>query len=261
MIDIHQPAPDRLDLVVRGTLDEHALQGAAVELEAKLAAGTALLLDLRELDDVTAKGLARDAVEGMRLAGRLARCRRIAVVAAEAWLRAASRVDGALLPGVEVRTFGTGQIEEARGWLDADADASARAIDPTEAARPAIRFVESARPTLLEMVIDGYLDDDDIERLMPEFDRALEGDAPIDMLARIDSFRGFDPELLTDRDTWRLKREGLKRLRRYAVVTSIGWLASTVAVIDKVVSPELRAFSPDEEPAARAWLDEGVAST
>lgn len=261
MIAIHRPAPRRLDVVVRGTLDEDAVRGGADELRDALEEGTALLLDLREFDGMTVGGLARDLAESLHLVGRLARCRRIALVAAERWLRAAGRVDGALLPGVEVRAFDVDGIDEARAWLDGEADGEASdGIDAATAARPAVRLVAGTRPGLLEMVIDGYLDDDDVERLVPAFERALAGDAPIDLLARVDALRGFDPKLLADRDTWRLKRMGLSRLRRYALVTSIDWLGGTVALLDRLVSPELRTFAPDEEAAARAWLDEGASA-
>ena len=255
MITITRTAPDRLDIVARGTLDERAVESAADELDRYLVEGAALLIDLRELGDVTARGLARDVVEGVRLA----RCRRIALVAEERWLRAASRVDGAVLPGVEVRAFEPHRMEAARDWLEGEPDASP-ATDPDEAARPAIRLVESARPTLLE-VVDGHLDDDDIDRMLPAFERALAGDDPIDVLARVESLSGFEPGLLVERDLWRLKRRGLARLRRYTIVTSIGWLGGVVDLVDKAVSAELRAFEPGEEALARAWLDEGVSSS
>ena len=102
------------------------------------------------------------------------------------------------------------------------------------------------------------IDEDDVRRSMPACERALAGRDRVDMLARIDAFDGFDPGLLGDRDHWRMERDGLRKLRRYAIVTSIGWLAGAAGLAGRLTSVEIRVFEPSEEGAARAWLDEGT---
>ena len=118
MIEIHETGSKRLDVVVRGTLDERAVEAAAAELDARLEDGTALLFDLREYDGITAHGLAKDLAETVRLVGRLAGSRRIALVSGQRWLRVGARVDGAVLPGAEVRSFEPDGVDAARAWLD-----------------------------------------------------------------------------------------------------------------------------------------------
>ncbi len=47
---------------------------------------------------------------------------RVAVVADQAWLRTAAEVEGALIPGLDIRTFEPGQEDAATSWLVAEDD-------------------------------------------------------------------------------------------------------------------------------------------
>ena len=53
----------------------------------------------------------------MPLFGKLDRFGRVAVVADQAWMRASSRLESALLPGISYMVVGPERREEALGWV------------------------------------------------------------------------------------------------------------------------------------------------
>ncbi|MCG6883408.1 MAG: STAS/SEC14 domain-containing protein [Silicimonas sp.] len=50
----------------------------------------------------------------------LSKIGRVAVVADQSWLRTAAEVEGALIPGLEIRAFEPGQEKAAEAWLLTD---------------------------------------------------------------------------------------------------------------------------------------------
>ncbi len=52
------------------------------------------------------------------LVGRFDRC---AVLTDTAWLRTAAEIEGALIPGLEVKAFDLGRAEAAEAWLNENA--------------------------------------------------------------------------------------------------------------------------------------------
>ena len=79
-----------------------------------------------------------EAIEGMELSalpehmrrafplfGQLSRFGRVAVVADQAWVRAGTRLESAMLPNISYRTYMPEEREEALGWVCGPAMASA----------------------------------------------------------------------------------------------------------------------------------------
>jgi|GEM_PF-2258782 len=108
---------------------------------------------------------------------------------------------------------------------------------------------------LLVLDLDGRVRREDVERVAARLDLAGKGERP--MLARLTRFEGFDPAALLSPALWRLQNDGLSRLSRVALVTSLEWLGRAVESAARTQRVEVRRFSPESEAAARAWLNEG----
>ncbi|GAA3920550.1 STAS/SEC14 domain-containing protein [Luteimonas lutimaris] len=81
--------------------------------------------ETRSIDGVEVSGLGSHTARAMPLFGKLKRFGRVAVVADQAWIRAGSRVESALLPFVGYRVFKPGQRAEALAWVSGNADPDA----------------------------------------------------------------------------------------------------------------------------------------
>jgi hypothetical protein len=122
MLKVTKPAANRVDVAVSGVVD-------AEEMRQGLDALASLSEDVRHgrmlytLDDFHWPGLSALSVEFTRLPalfGLLVRFERCAVLCDEAWIRNAAEVEGALMPGLAVKTFPRGEVEAAEAWLAAD---------------------------------------------------------------------------------------------------------------------------------------------
>jgi len=73
--------------------------------------------ETRSIDGIEVSGLGSHIARAMPLFGKLRRFGRVAVVADQAWVRAGSRVESALLPFVGYRVFKPEQREQALAWV------------------------------------------------------------------------------------------------------------------------------------------------
>lgn len=94
-----------------------------------------------------------------------------------------------------------------------------------------------------------------VERVAKKLDSASTGG--VVMLARLTRFEGIDPAALLSPALWRLQNEGLSRLSRVAMVTSMEWLRQAVEKSARLHRVEVRSFAPQDGKRARAWLEEG----
>ena len=69
----------------------------------------------------------------------------------------------------------------------------------------------------------------------------------------------MEPAALLSPALWRLQREGLSRVSRAAVVTSVDWLGRAIESAGRLQGVEVRVFGPEDEAGARGWL--GAATT
>lgn len=68
------------------------------------------------IDGIELSGLGSYVVRALPLFGKLGRFGRVAVVADQAWIRAGTRLESALLPGISYRTFTPEKRNEAFDW-------------------------------------------------------------------------------------------------------------------------------------------------
>lgn len=76
-----------------------------------------IFLETCSIDGIELSGLGAYIVRATPLFGKLGRFGRVAVVADQAWIRAGTRIESALLPGISYRTFTPEQRDEAFDWV------------------------------------------------------------------------------------------------------------------------------------------------
>jgi len=160
-----------------------------------------------------------------------------------------------------------GMLESMVGALESRTSKASGRSDRTRSERstgkPANRSVHEDAGTglhleehdgLLVLDLDGRIGREDVERVAAHLDTT--GGDGVMMLARLTRFDGIDPAALTSPALWRLKGEGLSRLSRVALVTSMEWLRRAVESSARMHRVEVRSFAPQDEKLACAWLEE-----
>ena len=109
----------------------HKITGADLDaimdrLDALMAshAKVHVFVETRGIDGIELSGLPRYAARALPLLGKLDRFGRVAVVADQAWVRAGTRLESAMLPNVKYRVYEPDERAEALAWV-AGVEASA----------------------------------------------------------------------------------------------------------------------------------------
>lgn len=76
-----------------------------------------VFVETRSLDAIEVSGLGSHIARALPMLGKLRHFGRVAVVSDQAWVRAGTRIESALLPFVSYRVFMPGQREEALAWV------------------------------------------------------------------------------------------------------------------------------------------------
>ena len=124
---------------------------------------------------------------------------------------------------------------------------------PADDAAPGLRVDEGDGAGLLVLDLDGRIGRDDVEAAAARLDAPA--GPKVRLLARLRRFEGVEPAALMSPALWRLQREGLSRVSRAAVVTSVDWLGRAIESAARLQGVEVRTFAPGDEAGARAWLE------
>lgn len=119
MLTVTRPSPDRLDIDLRGSLDADAMRAGLDEIIA-LSEGMRNGRMLYRITDFAMPTLGALGVEFQRLPklfALVARFDRCAVVSDAAWLRRAAEIEGALIPGLKIKSFDLPDAAAAEAWL------------------------------------------------------------------------------------------------------------------------------------------------
>ncbi|MEA1893171.1 MAG: STAS/SEC14 domain-containing protein [Campylobacterota bacterium] len=119
MLKIKQHGNDRLDLVLSGKVDEKIMTAGLDEFMEK-SEGVEHGKILYEIYDFEFPTLAAINVKLSRLPslfGVIKKFDRMAIVTEKTWLRYASEVEGALIPGLEIKAFEREDKDKAEAWL------------------------------------------------------------------------------------------------------------------------------------------------
>lgn len=120
MFQVARRGENRIDIEFSGKLDSEAMRTALDELIFK-SEGIEHGRMLYRIGDFDLPTLGAVGVELSRLPELLRLIRRFdrcAVISDQPWLRKASELEGALIPGLTIRAFTTHQEAEAATWLE-----------------------------------------------------------------------------------------------------------------------------------------------
>jgi hypothetical protein len=121
MLKITKPSANRVDIELSGTLDAETMRVALDDLIAK-SEGIAKGRMLYTVTDFSLPTLGALGVELQRLPklfallGKFERC---AVLSDAAWLRTAAEIEGAVIPGIAIKSFELDEAAAAEAWLAA----------------------------------------------------------------------------------------------------------------------------------------------
>lgn len=119
MFRVTQNGKNRLDIELSGKLNSDGMKIALDELVTK-SKGIENGKMLYDVVDFHLPSLGAIGIEFSRLPsmfGLMKKFSRAAVLTDKAWIKKVSELEGALIPGLEIKAFDRGQKEEAEAWL------------------------------------------------------------------------------------------------------------------------------------------------
>jgi hypothetical protein len=119
MLNVTKHSADRLDIELSGHLDADGMRAGLDQLIA-LSEGMQHGQMLYKISDFSLPTLGAFGVEMSRLPklfGLLAKFDKCAVISDTAWLRKAAMVEGALFPGLDIKSFEPDDMALAEAWL------------------------------------------------------------------------------------------------------------------------------------------------
>lgn len=119
MIEVITTAGDVIAICVSGKIAGHDLDAIMDRLDAALAEHEKVhvFVETRGIEGIELSGLPAYMRRAMPLFGKLDRFGRVAVVADQAWIRAGTRLESALLPSISYRVYMPDERDEALDWV------------------------------------------------------------------------------------------------------------------------------------------------
>ena len=119
MLTVTKPSETRIDIELSGAVDAETMRVALEDLITKSEDVTDGRV-LYTITDFSMPSLGAIGVELQllpKLFGLLGKFKRWAVISDASWLRTAAEIEGALIPGIEIKSFELDQTDEAEAWL------------------------------------------------------------------------------------------------------------------------------------------------
>jgi len=119
MLTVSKPSPNRVDIELSGTLDAETMRTALEDLIAKSEDVTngRMLYTIPEFAMPTLGALGVELQFLPKLFGLLGKFDRCAVLSDASWIRTAAEIEGALFPGITIKSFELDNLEAAETWL------------------------------------------------------------------------------------------------------------------------------------------------
>ncbi len=119
MLKISMPAPNRIDTELSGLLDAETMRTALDDLIEKSEDVTHGRI-LNRITDFTMPTAGAIGVELRRLPklfGLIGKFDRCAVLSDVSWIRTVAEIEGAFIPGLEIKSFELHDVDAAETWL------------------------------------------------------------------------------------------------------------------------------------------------
>ena len=110
---------DVIALTISGTITGEDLDAIMDRTDAALAGEgkVHVFVETRGIEGIQLSAMPHHTARAMPLFGKMNRFGRVAVVADQAWIRAGSRIESALLPGISYMVVGPEKRAEALAWV------------------------------------------------------------------------------------------------------------------------------------------------
>ena len=119
MLEMIDSADDVIAVKVSDKIGGAELDAIMERLDAAMARHdkVQVFVETHSIDGIEVSGLGSYALRALPLLGKLDRFGRVAVVADQGWIRAATKVESALLPHIAYRVFKPEGRDEAFAWV------------------------------------------------------------------------------------------------------------------------------------------------
>lgn len=248
MLDVMQVEGPVVAFRAEGTLtaEDYDRMTDAIDRQLREHENVGLFADVSGLHGLSLGALIRDFRYSLGKLGELHRLNRVAVVSEKAWLRAWTQLAWMLAPRSSVRTFQTAQRDAALAWT------SALKEQPPE---HALTWIHTSRPDVYAFEWNGTFTHEDVDDVLAKLEVAMETHMSVRLLARVKHISGVRADALLNSTFARVKLLGLRKVERYAFVTSSLWLARYVETIGRFINVDMRHFPLEREQEAWAWLE------
>jgi hypothetical protein len=248
------PAPDTVVAFrISGHIDEQDIERSYQAVEAALARQERVAVYVEgNIEGMSVGALAKDLRYALSTLREIHRFPRAAIVTGQDWVRWIVRIEGAVLPGIEMRVFSPSDKEAAMAWVSEPLPARDREAAPAE---PAIQLIETSKPDVLAFEIRGRVGADDTRRLISIFEDAMNKHERLRVLVRVTKFDGVSLDALRQEGLVEAKMRGWKKVERYALVGGPTWMMTTTEWAAPLVQVDTRFFSLDDEAQAWNWIE------
>jgi hypothetical protein len=120
----------------------------------------------------------------------------------------------------------------------------------------AIHVNKSKDGQIIEMDVTEKLTDEDYQRFIPEFELEASRHKKLRLLLEMSEFHGWEAKAAWDDLKLGMKHPG--QVERIAMVGEKKWQHWMAGFSKLFTAAEVRFFDRTEDPAARAWLAEGL---
>lgn len=249
MIKIEEQDPRVHEVTLSGLVEKTDVETMERALTSLLEGEDKISLVIRAEDwsDITADALAEDMRFELGMLPKLTKVARVALVTPKQGIAALVRWIDPVVPMVEMRAFGAGDVDAARDWAGA---APALGKEP---AGPGLMLLEDGTDGVLAYRIDGRLTRADVETVFAAFETAAAGDRRIDLMLVARDWDGFQLSIL-NRELMGDKFAAIGKVRRYAIVGAPSWMAMAAQAMDPMLPMDIRTFDMAARDEARAWL-------
>ncbi|KEO91354.1 hypothetical protein EH31_01435 [Erythrobacter longus] len=170
---------------------------------------------------------------------------RVAIVSDDTLMRALSKAESALLPGISYELFHQDQCYLAREWIEGS---SALPRGQT------VEILETDCDTIVGFVVDGKIAAEELHAIAAELNKRHKSAPPEGMILILRNYAGFEPSGAFHMDYIRMKLAMFSDLKKYAVVGAPKWMEKWITTLQPLIKMEIRTFELGQEDYAWAWL-------